>query len=86
MEQIPEQWRSYEARFNNMAGWMDRIDASLATMFKNVANSAQEFEVEKQNFEGLWADVDERKEDMKWLVEKLDQLIAHRYNKYSGRR
>ena len=28
-----------------------RIDASLATIFKNVANSAEEFEAEKHNFQ-----------------------------------
>ena len=34
LQQIPEQWRSYEQRFSRMVAWMDSIDASLANMFK----------------------------------------------------
>ncbi len=61
-----------------MVGWMDMIDASLSKMFKSIS-TAEEFEVEKMNFNEICFDVEQRKEDMKWLVQQLDQLVAHRY-------
>ena len=61
-----------------MVGWMDRIDASLSKMFKSIS-TAEEFEVEKRNFNEICFDVEQRKEDMKWLVQQLDQLVAHRF-------
>ena len=57
---------------------MDKIDVSLSKMFKSIS-SAEEFEVEKMNFNEICCDVEQRKEDMKWLVQQLDQLVAHRY-------
>lgn len=61
-----------------MVGWMDMIDASLSKMFKSIS-TAEEFEVEKMHFNEICFDVEQRKEDMKWLVQQLDQLVAHRY-------
>ena len=69
-------------RFSSMVVWMDRIDESLSKMFKSIS-SAEEFEAEKVNFNGICCDVEQRKEDMKWLVQQLDQLVAHRYTLYN---
>ena len=79
LHQIPEQWRAYEARYAGMAAWMDAIDASLVRMFRGgVISSADEFEAERINFQAICQDVEARREDMKWLVQQLDQLVSHR--------
>ena len=77
LQQIPEQWRSYESRFSQMVRWMDNIDASLARMFKGTS-SPEDFEMEKEKFQEICQDVEQRREDMKWLVQQLDQLVSHR--------
>ena len=77
LQQIPEQWRSYESRFSQMVRWMDNIDASLARMFKGTS-SPEDFEIEKEKFQQICQDVEQRREDMKWLVQQLDQLVSHR--------
>jgi nesprin-1 len=78
LKQIPEQWRAYDARFAGMAAWMDAIDASLGRMFRKNSSSGEEFEAERGRFQDLCEDVEERREDMKWLVQQLDQLVSHR--------
>ena len=77
LQQIPEQWRSYESRFSQMVRWMDNIDSSLARMFKGTS-SPEDFEMEKEKFQQICQDVEQRREDMKWLVQQLDQLVSHR--------
>ena len=77
LQQIPEQWRSYESRFSQMVRWMDNIDSSLARMFKGTS-SPEDFEIEKEKFQQICQDVEQRREDMKWLVQQLDQLVSHR--------
>ena len=79
LQQIPEQWRSYESRFSQMVRWMDNIDDSLARMFKGTS-SPEDFEIEKEKFQQICQDVEQRREDMKWLVQQLDQLVSHRFN------
>ena len=76
-QQIPAQWKSYEDRFSQMVRWMDSIDESLARMFKGIA-SPKDFEAERENFQRICCDVELRREDMKWLVQQLDQLFSHR--------
>ena len=82
LEQIPEQWREYEIKFSEMVRWMDGVDASLKRMFEGVSHDSNvdtdTFDTEKEEFQVLCKDVDARREDMKWLVQKLDQLVAHR--------
>ena len=78
LQQIPEQWRSYEEKFSEMVKWMDSIDSSLARMFKGIS-SLEDFETEKDNFHLICRDIEQRREDMKWLVQQLDQLVSHRY-------
>lgn len=77
LEQIPEQWREYEKKFSEMVKWMDTVDNSFAKMFTGIS-SLDDFEREKQAFQTLCQDVDCRRNDMKWLVQKLDQLVSHR--------
>ena len=79
LQQIPEQWRSYESRFSQMVRWMDNIDSSLARMFKGTS-SPEDFEIEKEKFQQICQDVEQRREDMKWLVQQLDQLVSHRFH------
>ena len=67
----------YEQKFATMVKWMDSIDASLGRMFKGTS-SLEDFEREKNNFHTICNDVEQRREDMKWLVQQLDQLISHR--------
>ena len=77
LEQIPEQWREYEKKFSEMVRWMDSVDGSLAKMFKGITGQ-EDFAREKEGFQNLCTDVDSRREDMKWLVQKLDTLVSHR--------
>ena len=76
-QQIPAQWKSYEDRFSQVVRWMDSIDKSLARMFKGIA-SPKDFEAERENFQRICCDVELRREDMKWLVQQLNQLFSHR--------
>ena len=50
------------------------IDSSLARMFKGIS-SLEDFETEKENFHHICRDIEQRREDMKWLVQQLDQLV-----------
>ena len=77
LQQIPEQWRSYEEKFANMVQWLDTIDECLERMF-NANSSSEDFIREKKTFHSTCDDVEQRREDMKWLVKQLDQLISHR--------
>jgi nesprin-1 len=85
LRQIPEQWRAYEARYASLAAWMDSIDGSLGRMFRPGGGGGsgggaggEEFEAERANFQLICEDVEQRREDMKWLVQQLDQLVSHR--------
>ena len=79
LEKIPEQWREYEKKFSAMVQWMDTVDSSLANVFRGEGPTRlDEFERAKGAFQELCQDVDGRREDMKWLVQKLDQLVSHR--------
>ena len=79
LEKIPEQWREYEKKFSVMVQWMDTVDSSLANVFKGEGPAhLEEFERAKGAFQELCQDVDGRREGMKWLVQKLDQLVSHR--------
>ena len=77
LQQIPEQWRTYEEKFAQMVKWMDNIDECLTRMFKGTT-SLDDFDREKDHFHAICSDVEQRREDMKWLVQQLDQLISHR--------
>ena len=76
-QEIPAQWKSYEDRFSQVVRWMDSIDKSLARMFKGIA-SPKDFEAERENFQHICCYVELRREDMKWLVQQLNQLFSHR--------
>ena len=53
--------------------------SSLANIFKGEGPThPDEFERAKASFQELCWDVDGRREEMKWLVQKLDQLVSHR--------
>ena len=79
LEKIPEQWKEYEKKFSAMVQWMDTVDTSLANIFKGEGPARlEEFERAKGASQELCQDVDGRREDMKWLVQKLDQLVSHR--------
>ena len=65
-------------KFAQMVKWMDNIDECLARMFKGTT-SLDDFDREKDHFHAICSDVEQRREDMKWLVQQLDQLISHRY-------
>ena len=79
LEKIPGQWKEYERNFSAMVQWMDTVDCSLANIFKGEGPThPDEFERAKASFQELCRDVDGRREEMKWLVQKLDQLVSHR--------
>ena len=78
LQQIPEQWRSYEEKFANMVKWMDSIEECQSRMFKGTS-CLEDFEREKNNFHTICNSVEQKREDIKWLVQQLDQLVSHRY-------
>ena len=77
LQQIPEQWTTYESKFSNMSTWMDNIERCLARMFQG-SQTRDEFETERGQFTLLCNDVENKREEMKWLVQQLDLLISHR--------
>ncbi|XP_039285327.1 nesprin-1-like [Nilaparvata lugens] len=76
LQEIPDQWVSYRQRFSDMVRWMDTVDNSVKNILKELA-TAEEFEKEKIIFQGICREVDGKREDMKWLVQKLDALSSH---------
>ena len=61
-----------------MVKWMDSIEECQSRMFKGTS-CLEDFEREKNNFHTICNSVEQKREDIKWLVQQLDQLVSHRY-------
>ncbi|KFM65655.1 Nesprin-1, partial [Stegodyphus mimosarum] len=69
-------WTEYCQRFNELLQWMDEIEKSIKNVTHEISSST-EFETVKTKFLDLCQNVDSKREDVKWLVRKLDSLLSH---------
>ncbi|QQP31638.1 Nesprin1like [Caligus rogercresseyi] len=79
LEKVPEQWNVYELKFKAMSDWMTALEASLERLFRE-EHSPSDFLAERDRFEALCRDIDDKREDMQWLVGSLNTLMSHRPN------
>ncbi|ERL91661.1 hypothetical protein D910_08989, partial [Dendroctonus ponderosae] len=76
LERIPQRWDQYRSKFSEMASWMDQVDAALQNILTDVS-TPEEFDREIAAFKTICQEADNRREDMKWLVQTLDNLVSH---------
>ncbi|XP_022255070.1 nesprin-1-like [Limulus polyphemus] len=74
LQRNQEEWRDYCLRFNSIIRWMDEMEKNIAATTQEMASS-QEFETVKVKFQEMCKDVDTHEEDVKWLVQKLENLV-----------
>ncbi|XP_018338972.1 PREDICTED: nesprin-1 isoform X6 [Trachymyrmex septentrionalis] len=77
LREIPQQWATYRQKFDEMVHWMDHVDSTLRTILHEV-NTLEEFEKEKTIFQKICREADSKREEMKWLVQTLDNLTLNR--------
>ncbi|XP_018395829.1 PREDICTED: nesprin-1 isoform X2 [Cyphomyrmex costatus] len=77
LREIPQQWATYRKKFDEMVHWMDHVDSILRTILHEV-NTLEEFEKEKTIFQKICREADSKREEMKWLVQTLDNLTLNR--------
>ncbi|KAF7272974.1 hypothetical protein GWI33_014281 [Rhynchophorus ferrugineus] len=76
LEMIPQKWDQYRVKFAEMVRWMDSIDDALKNILTDV-NTPEEFDREIAAFKAICQEADQKREDMKWLVQTLDYLVSH---------
>ncbi|EZA53954.1 Nesprin-1 [Ooceraea biroi] len=77
LREVPQQWAAYRQKFDEMVHWMDHVDSTLRTILREV-NTLEEFEKEKTIFQKICREADSKREEMKWLVQSLDNLTLNR--------
>ncbi|XP_071567068.1 muscle-specific protein 300 kDa isoform X8 [Temnothorax nylanderi] len=77
LREVPQQWATYRQKFDEMVHWMDHVDSTLRTILHEV-NTLEEFEKEKTIFQKICREADSKREEMKWLVQTLDNLTLNR--------
>ncbi|KAL0110413.1 hypothetical protein PUN28_013801 [Cardiocondyla obscurior] len=77
LREVPQQWATYRQKFDEMVHWMDHVDSTLKTILHEV-NTLEEFEKEKAIFQKICREADSKREEMKWLVQTLDNLTLNR--------
>ncbi|XP_029680499.1 nesprin-1 isoform X2 [Formica exsecta] len=77
LREVPQQWAAYRQKFDEMVHWMDHVDSTLRTILREV-NTLEEFEKEKTIFQKICCEADSKREEMKWLVQTLDNLTLNR--------
>ena len=60
-----------------MSQWMDSVDAAVAKMAVD-AETLDNFNVLKSQFQDVSSDVEGRRDSMKWLVQRLDGLLSYK--------
>ncbi|XP_025834538.1 nesprin-1 isoform X2 [Agrilus planipennis] len=75
LDVIPEKWKEYRQRFESMIKWMTEVDSVLNKIFSNIQNM-EDFERDKRIFQGVCNDADNKRDDVKWLVQCLDFLLT----------
>ncbi|GIY32234.1 nesprin-1 [Caerostris darwini] len=76
LQKLRADWKEYCERFNDLLNWMDEVEKNIQCITKDITSS-QEFETMKTKFLSVCQTVDSRREDVKWLVRKLDSLMSH---------
>ena len=77
LQAIPQKWAEYVDRFDEMTRWMDSVDHSLEAVLLD-AGSLEKFERVRDHFQLVCSHVDARRENMKWLVQRLDSMLAYK--------
>ncbi|XP_014483634.1 PREDICTED: nesprin-1 isoform X6 [Dinoponera quadriceps] len=77
LREVQQQWTAYKQKFDEMVHWMDHVDDTLRTILREV-NTLEEFEKEKTIFQKICREADNKREEMKWLVQTLDNLTLNR--------
>ena len=77
LQAIPQKWAEYVERFDEMTQWMDSVDQSLEGVLDD-AGSLDQFECVRDQFQLVCSHVDTRRENMKWLVQRLDSMLAYK--------
>ncbi|CAG7726205.1 unnamed protein product [Allacma fusca] len=75
LKDIPEQWDAYHKKYEEVSNWMDTVDSTLKSIMTDVGD-IETFEKEKSRFLGICREVDQKRDDMKKLVQMLDLLIS----------
>ena len=75
LEAIPEKWSQYLERFTQVVEWMERVDASVVRISQDDAQDARAYDAVKAHFADSCRDSESRREDIKWLVQRLDSLL-----------
>ncbi|XP_054713817.1 LOW QUALITY PROTEIN: muscle-specific protein 300 kDa-like [Uloborus diversus] len=76
LQKLREDWTEYCQRFNELLQWMDEVEKHIKVITDDISSSG-EFETVKSKFLGVCETVDSRREDVKWLVRKLESLLPH---------
>lgn len=64
-------WKKYKKKFLEMVKWMDMVDISIKKIMKEV-NKIEEFEKERDVLKKICKEVDNKREEMKWLVKNME--------------
>ena len=75
LEAIPQRWGEYETKMQETIRWMSAVDESISRVSVDAA-TLDNYESLKREFQSVCKDVDSRREDMKWLVQRLDSLLT----------
>ncbi|GFY40265.1 nesprin-1 [Trichonephila inaurata madagascariensis] len=76
LQKLKADWTEYCQRFNDLLKWMDEVEKNIRSITQDIS-SADEFETVKTKFLSVCQTVDSKREDVKWLVRKLDNLLTH---------
>ena len=77
LQAIPQKWKEYQTKFDEMVQWMTNVDNSVANMSID-AQSLENFDRLREEFQAICSDVDARREGMKWLVQRLDSMLSYK--------
>ena len=53
LEQVPQQWKEYRARYQELIKWMDSVDEAVKAISLDMG-SLEEFEAERSKFQVIF--------------------------------
>ncbi len=75
LETIPQKWDEYQVKLDDIITWMSAVDDSVNRVSDD-ATTLENYESLKREFQNVCHDVDSRREEMKWLVQRLDSMLS----------
>lgn len=76
LERVPEQWKEFVERMNELSAWMESADKSIKDVLQDL-QTAEEFDDQKVAFQDICRDVDKKKDEVMWLVQTCDMLSQY---------